>query len=275
MLYREVIVERAATAKGSSKFIGKGGQVFYIDHREEGSEVICMAYAAANNAYEPLRQKVAKTICVMVDRPHDPGRNGVRVYPFGSVVNPEWRRYGVLGAMYDHLEQHGFIVYPATGEVGERTMQAQSDDAKAFWAARQRRTSHPRLLPVSEAERYGWRQFNPFAIVDKFGNLPVIGTVKLPGYQYPMLVLWEKSFTSGPQRVGIMYDPERGYRIAVSIADPKYGEEQDLPYVRDGVIQFYYRWMDTRAKAGTIAVIRKIAAMIETDRSTTFQAQHA
>ena len=85
--------ERAATAKGASKFIGKAGQVFYIQHREEGRDVICTAYAAATTPYEPLRQLAGKTHVVAVDDAFDQSRNNVLVYPFNSAVQPQWQRY--------------------------------------------------------------------------------------------------------------------------------------------------------------------------------------
>lgn len=267
MRYREIISERA-TPKGASKFVSpKTSQVFYITHRTDGGTVQCHAYAPANSPYEPLRRKVGVASCEMVDRNGEPGRNNVRVYSSKTFVEPEFRRHGLLNAMYDHLDAHGYVVYPANGEIGDNLLQAQTDDAKKFWAARKARASETRLEPTSEAEVHGWGKFNPYANATSFGGLPVIRSENVHGYQYPMLILWEKQYSSGLQSVGIMYDPERGYRCVARFEWVSQGYkdgETDFVYLDGKYIRFSYsRQMEKRMKAGTANVLHKVASMIE------------
>lgn len=260
------LLERAATAQGSSKFVGKNGVTFYINHRvDEPSMVHAHAYVAGTTPFEPNRRKIGVASCTMIDRTYDPERNNVRVYSDKSYVDPEFRRYGVLGAMYDHLGKYGFVVYPASGEIGNAALQAQSDDAKAFWAARQRRPE-AKLIPVGDAEFWGWN--SPFGTADEVVGRPVLEKLKLEGNSYPMLVLWQKQYaTGGIQRVGVMYDNERGYRPVLMITDRQLGTMHDFPYVRDdGSIRIYYANMERKLRPGTASAIRAVETMLDKAR---------
>lgn len=215
MRWKEIITERAATPKGASKYIGKTGRVYYLSHMAEGSVVNCRAMLAGTSPNEPLRRKVANAGVVCQDR-DDGKRNNIRVYSARSFVEPECRRDGLLNAIYDHLTNHGYVVYPADGSIGDRALQAQSKDAKAFWAARATRTTETKLLPVSDAEFYGWGEYNIFAHATEVGGMPVLKENKLHGMPNPLLVLWEKQYAKFTAQVGVTHG-EHGYRTTLNI----------------------------------------------------------
>lgn len=268
MRYQDILAERAATERGASKYVSpKTGAVFYITHREpNGGEVVCEARVAGTTAYQPLRALAGRVICTMHDRPHDPGRNGVRCIVYKAAIEPEFWRQSVYSAMLDHLETYGYIVYGANGEIGNPVLQTQSDLAKAFWQDRRSRRSTVKLSPVSEAEVHGFGRYNPFAHAAQVAGLPVLEEVDASGYQYPLLVLWQKAFARGMQQVGVIYDPERGYKAAVRVDDPRWGQATDTFFTTDGDLSFYHRWMAKVLKSSTVAMIHKVGDLIEQER---------
>ena len=259
MRYIELF-ERAAISKGVSKY-ESDGELFYITHRvEEPFAVHCNAYVAGKTYKDQNRTKVAVASCTMQDRPHDNTRNNVRVYSDKSFVEPEYRRYGLLSAMYDHLENYGFVVYPANGEIGDKNLQAQSADAKAFW--NKRKTATPKkLIPSNDTEM--WEVNKKWTDADSFEGMPVIEKIDVRGYQNPVLVLWSKSFSSGTQKVGVTYTTERGYRCVVLLVD-KEGTHDDKPWIVSGEDErthFYNKYIEKKIKASTLQVLNKIGFM--------------
>lgn len=265
MRWKEIIMERAATPRGASKYIGKTGRVYYITHTSEGSVVNCRAMLAGTRPTEPLRTKVANVGVVCEDR-DDGKRNNIRVVSWRSFVEPYCRRDGLLNAMYDHLDNHGYVVYPADGSIGQANLQAQSADAKAFWAARKVRTTETKLLPVSEDELHGWGKYNIWANAKQVGDLPVLKSVdKLYGMRSPLLVLWEKQYAKFLAQVGVTFG-EHGYRLTLNIDA---GEWHDwtgfcFPYRRsENYLELAYYDVQRFGRFLDVAGIRK--ALLQVD----------
>jgi hypothetical protein len=266
--------EYAATPSAISQYIGKrSGRTYYLRHRTDSDMVHCSAHLAADNAFEPLRQKIAVTSCSIVGNQYDPSRNNISVYPNKSFVEPQCRRDGVLEAMYDHLTLYGFVVYPADGSIGHPSLQAQSDDAKGFWAKRGNRTGATKLKPASEADANGWN--NPFVNADIVCGKPVIAKLKMDGRDKPALILWQKDFTSGRQSVGVTMS-EHGYRVALIVQSLKHNETySETVFINDGAISYYYKFLDKMVKSGTVKVMLAVDRMLDVEKNRLLDIRYA
>lgn len=257
------LLERAATIKGYSKFIDKFGEIFYIGHRvDQGiNEVICTAFFAANSPFAPLREKVGFVRCVMKGEIYS-NNNNVPVYSDDTKVDALYRRRGLLSAMYNHLDYFGFVVYPADGSIGNKKLQSQSDDAKAFWKNRKETNN----TIVSERDFYGWD--NPFKNANEVFGLPVIEKIDISGYPNKLLVIWNKTFKSGKQNIGFMYDAERGYRVGIMLTDKEGYGIDDFPFYRDEItpLHFYNKFIEKNISETSKKAIVKLNQLIEKNK---------
>ncbi|RYE95161.1 MAG: hypothetical protein EOO77_43410 [Oxalobacteraceae bacterium] len=243
------LLERS-TLKAYSRY-DERGPVFYISHRPAHGGVLCEAYVALENIFRPAREKVAQTL-VIPEGPQIAGANGMNVVPYKSVVEDQYKRFGLYTAMLDHLEAHGYIVHPADGSIGDAALQAQSSEAKAFWAARKQRTRETRLAPASEDEFHGWKQFDRLASLTHIGDLPILEKDGSP----PFMTLWKKEYRDSVQEVGLQnvnHGSGRALRLGIWIemktgSNAGYGFE-DFPLIRSADTEISYFYHNPRMAA--------------------------
>lgn len=230
-------------------------------HISKDGMVNCRAYVAAQTPFQPIRKQIGSAGVVTLDSANSKDRNNVRCYSAGSFVKPEFRRDGVLNAMYDHLDNHGFVVYPADGTVGEKFAQAQSDDAVAFWKKRKARTSETKLVPATDAELWGWN--DPMKTPTEMLGMPVREQIRINGYAEPMLLLWEKTYAKYLVQIGAIFLPDRGFRIIGRIKGAgDYDCWDSIAFVDSDnrvVFSSYDTAFDRRLPSGARTVLEKIA----------------
>ncbi len=219
-----------------AKITGKRtGDTYYLTVIKNSNGLNTKAYRGATTPFEPLRQIVGAASFYIY---------GKDVLSANSTVEENCRREGLLEAMYDLVETEGWSVHPADGSVGPYEVQAQSDDAKAFWKTRKKRTTKAALLPCTEDEFHGWD--NPYWDAAEVLGRPVHEQIKIAGEKYPMLVLWGHRYTNNEQRVGVIYGRERGYQGAVMIRQAGRHDEEDAPWFDGTALRFRNSGVSTR-----------------------------
>jgi hypothetical protein len=233
------------------KYLGKRThQTYYIcDHNRDG--LVVEAYRESPNGIGPLRELVARASF---------RSEGQSYYSAGSHVQQDYRRDGLMTAMYDHLIQQGHDIKPADGTTGDPSLQVQSQDGKAFWAARNHRASAD-LIPCSPDEFDGAQ--NPFRDADTVLGMPVHQKLTLRGYRAPLLVLWGRHYSGeADQRVGVSYTPSRGYQVVVLIGDPESHDAlEDMPYF-NGRVRYQSDAVSSRLRGPTADEVARVCALI-------------